>query len=71
MKGAIKITSDMNEILGQITGKENFIAIGGLHGPRSAIKFIIDNFVNWPLALRLASLPKAMPGAARKVLSTK
>lgn len=37
------ITSNINDVLAKISGKEDFIAIGELHNSRSAIKFIMDN----------------------------
>lgn len=37
------ITSDVNAVLGRITGEESFIAIGELHNSHSALKFIKEN----------------------------
>ena len=39
----MKITSNINDVLDAINGKEDFIAIGELHNSRSAIKFILEN----------------------------
>lgn len=44
-----KITSNINDVLAKISGKEDFIAIGELHNSRSAIKFIMDNITKLAL----------------------